>query len=78
MEIIRLLKKDISKVITPKEFVTSNKVVIPKKISSNTQKSQPVIQSYNDKDKNLMLIQLLTKLLYGIPEMGNYYFTIYH
>ena len=77
-EITGLLEKDVSKVVTPKEFVTPDKVVTPEEIPSDTQKGHPVIQAYNDKDKNLMLTQLSTKLLYGVPEAGNHCFAIYH
>lgn len=51
----RLFKKNIIEVITLKKFVTFNKVVIFKVISSNIQKSQV----YNNKNKYLVLIQLL-------------------
>lgn len=78
IEITRLFKKDISKVIIFKKFVTFNKVIIFKKIPSNILKGYFVIQIYNNKDKNLILMQLLTKLLYNILKMGNYCFAIYY
>lgn len=56
MEINGLLKKDISKIVTFKQFVTSDQVVILEEISSNIQKSHPVIKAYNNKEKNFMLI----------------------
>lgn len=70
--------------LIPKEFVDSDKVVTPnkdvtpKEILSNIQKNHLVIQAYNHKDKNLMLTQLLTKLVYSVSEIGNHYFAIYH
>lgn len=77
-KIIGLFEKNISKVVTFKEFIIPNKVVISKKIVNNIQKSCSIIQAYNDKDNNLILIQLSTKLLDDIPETGNYYFAIYY
>lgn len=77
-KIIKLLKKNISKVVIFDEFIIFNKVVTSKKIPSNIQKGQPIMQAYNDKDKNFMLMQLLTKLLYGVLKADNYCFAIYH
>lgn len=51
MEITELLGKNVSKVVTLKEFVTLNKVITLKEIFTNTQKGYLVIQAYNDKDK---------------------------
>ena len=42
-----------------------------------SRKGYPIIQTYNDKDKNLMLTQLPTKLLYGLAEAGHHW-AIYH
>ena len=78
IEIIKLFKKNISKVVTLKKFVISNKIVTPKEIPSNIQKGYPVIQAYNDKDNDFILMQLWVKLLYDIPKASNYYFAIYH
>lgn len=55
-EMTGLLKKNVSKVVISKEFATPDKIVIFEEILSNIQKVYPVIQAYNDKDKNLMLI----------------------
>ena len=49
-----------------------------KKIPELFEKGCPIVQAYNDKDKNLMLTQLPTKLLYGIAKAGNHSFTAYH
>ncbi len=46
-------------------------------ISSASQKGCSVIQTYNDKDKNLMLTQLPKKLLYGLAEASHHWAT-YH
>ncbi len=46
-------------------------------ISSASQKGCSVIQTYNDKDKNLMLTQLPTKLLYGLAK-ASHHWTTYH
>ena len=70
--------KDVSKVFIPEEFVASDKVVTPEKILSDAQKGHPVVQAYNDKDKNLMLTQLPTKLLHGVSEVGNHRFANHH
>lgn len=40
MEIIGLLKNFVSKVFNPKQFVTSNRLVIPEEISRNTYKNR--------------------------------------
>lgn len=77
-KITGLLEKDVSKVITPEEFVNPNEVVTPEEIPSDTEKGHPVIQAYNDKDNNLMLTRLPKKLLYGVPEAGDHCFAIYH
>ena len=62
--ITALLKKNVFKIVTLKKSVIPNELVTPEKIPSNTQKSHPVVQAYNDiKNKNLVLIQLLTILL---------------
>lgn len=79
-KIARPLVKDILKIITPKEFVTANKILATKKILMNqllnpsnineiqnadtdkaNNKNHPVNQAYNDKDKNFLLMLLLTK-----------------
>lgn len=58
-----LLKKDISKIIKPKEYFTFNKVINLQKISNNTQKDPSVIQTFNGiKDQNLVQTQLLSIL----------------
>ncbi len=46
-------------------------------ISSTSQKGCSVIQTYNDKDKNLMLTQLSTNLLYSLAETSHHWVT-YH
>ena len=65
-------------VVIPEEFVISDKIVTPEKILSNTQKDHPIIQAYNDKNKDLMLMQLPTKLLHGVSGVGNDCFANYH
>lgn len=55
-KIIRLFEKNVSKVIIPKKFVILNKVVNPKKILNNIQKDYLIIQAYNNKDNNFILL----------------------
>lgn len=77
-KISRLFEIFFSKIGIFEEFITSDKVVTLEKIPSNTQKRHLIIQAYNEKNKNLMLMQLSTKLLYDILEAGNYCFAIYY
>ena len=64
-------------VVDPEKFVTSDKVVTPKEIPSDKQKGHPVIQAYNDKDKNIMFTQFPTKL-HDVPKASTNRFAAYH
>ncbi len=61
----------------PKKVVISEQVIISEEILSALQKGCLIIQTYNDKDKNFMLTQLSTKLLYGLAET-NHHWATYH
>lgn len=47
---MELYSKDISKIVTSKKFITLNKVIAFKKISSNVLKDYFIIQVYNKRD----------------------------
>lgn len=47
-------------------------------IDKANKKNHLIEQAYKEKDKNLMLMQLLTKLLYNVPEASKKSFATYH
>lgn len=55
----------------------SSKLSLLRKLRALYEKNCPIIKNYNDKNKNFMLIQLSTKLLYGLTETSYHWATYY-
>lgn len=71
-------KEFIGEVDDSEKFITSNKFVTLEEILINKQKSYPIIQAYNNKDKNIILIQFPIKLYDYILKASTNHFIAYY